>query len=195
MKEDTQNTNHQSPEVEDEKIMEHTYDGIEELDNPPPTWIMAIFYITIAISIIYAAYYFWLDVGATQDMEYARKSEFHDSKYQLANQSSEELIFLADESSLAEGKQIFTDMNCMACHGLNGEGNAIGPNLTDDFWIHGCDFQSVFNMVKNGNPVKGMTAFKGQISDTKIQMVSSYVMSLRNTNPENAKDPQGEPCE
>ena len=67
MKEDTQNSNHQNPEVEDEKLMEHNYDGIQELDNPPPTWIMALFYITIAIAIIYAAYYFWLDVGDDQD--------------------------------------------------------------------------------------------------------------------------------
>lgn len=195
MKEDTQNSNHQNPEIEDEKIMEHDYDGIQELDNPPPTWIMAMFYITIAISIIYAAYYFWLDVGDTQDMEYARKSELHDSKYQLVNKSSEDLMLLIDETSLAEGKQIYTDMNCFTCHGLNGEGNAIGPNLTDDFSIHGCDFQSVFSIVKNGNPVKGMAAFKGQISDAKIQIVSSYVMSLRNTNPDNPKDPQGESCE
>ena len=86
-------------------------------------------------------------------------------------------------------------MNCFACHGMNGEGNAIGPNLTDDSWISGCDFQSVFNIIKNGNPTKGMTAFKGQISDQKIQKVSSYVLSLNGTNPANAKEPQGEKCE
>ena len=85
-------------------------------------------------------------------------------------------------------------MNCFACHGMNGEGNAIGPNLTDDAWMHGCDFQSVFNIVKNGNPAKGMTAFKGQISDTKIQKVSSYIVSLVGTNPANAKEAQGEKC-
>ena len=78
---------------------------------------------------------------------------------------------------------------------MNGEGNAIGPNLTDDAFLSGCDFQSVFNMVKNGNPAKGMTAFKAQLSDTKIQQVSSYVLSLKGTNPANAKAPQGETCE
>lgn len=83
----------------------------------------------------------------------------------------------------------------MACHGINGEGNAIGPNLTDEYALNGCDFMSTFNIIKEGNPAKGMTAFKGQISDEKIQKLASYVMSMVGTNPDNAKDPQGEKCE
>jgi cytochrome c oxidase cbb3-type subunit 3 len=39
-----------------------------------------------------------------------------------------------------------------------------------------------------------MTAFKGQISDEKIQKVSSYVISMAGTNPANAKAAQGEKC-
>ena len=78
---------------------------------------------------------------------------------------------------------------------MNGEGNAIGPNLTDEFWLHGCDFESVFNIIKNGVPAKGMTAFKGQISDDKIQKVASYVHSIKGSSPANAKEAQGEKCE
>ena len=85
-------------------------------------------------------------------------------------------------------------MNCFACHGMNGEGNAVGPNLTDDFAINGCDIKSTFEIIKIGKPAKGMTAFKGQISDDKIQKVSSYVISLVGTNPENAKEAQGVKC-
>jgi len=195
MEENTKNTKHHNNDEDDGKLMEHNYDGIQELDNPPPRWIMALFYITIAFAIVYAAYYFWLDVGDTQDTEYVRKSESHDNKYQLANQSSDALVLLDDPNSIEEGKQIFTEMNCAACHGLLGEGNVIGPNITDEFTIHGCDFQSVFNIIKNGNPVKGMTAFKGQISDNKIQLVSSYVISLKGTKPVNAKEAQGEKCD
>ena len=181
---------------QEEEIMDHhNYDGIEELDNPPPRWIMALFYITIAFAIIYGAYYFWLDVGDHQDAEYARKSAKHDQKFQVANLSSDELVLLTDAADLEEGKKIYSDMNCFACHGMNGEGNAIGPNMTDDYWIHGCDFQSVFNVIKNGEPAKGMTAFKGQISDSQIQKVSSYVISLMGSNPANAKAAQGELCQ
>lgn len=180
---------------QDGPVMDHDYDGIKELDNPPPRWIMLMFYITIGWSIIYAAYFFWLKQGDSQDAEYMRKSEQHDQKYQIASLDADALVAFTDEASLAEGKQIYTDMACMACHGINGEGNAIGPNLADKYSIHGCDIQSVFSIIKNGEPAKGMTAFKGQISDEKIQKVASYVMTLVGTNPANAKEAQGEKCE
>lgn len=180
---------------QDGPVMDHDYDGIKELDNPPPRWIMLMFYITIAWSIIYGAYYFWLKEGDHQDDEYAKKSMKHDQKYQIASLDADALVAFTDEASLAEGKQIYTDMACMACHGMNGEGNAIGPNLTDNHSLNGCDFQSTFSIIKNGNPAKGMTAFKGQISDEKIQKVASYVMTMVGTNPANAKEAQGEKCE
>lgn len=182
-------------EPHDEKLMDHEYDGIQELDNPPPRWIMALFYLTIGFSILYGAYYFWLKQGDHQDAEYARKSATHDAEYKMANQSTDEIILLTDATSIDEGKTIYKEMNCFACHGLNGEGNAVGPNMTDDYYIHGCKFQNIFNVIKNGEPAKGMTAFKGQMSDEKIQKVASYVISLRGTNPANAKAAQGEKCE
>jgi len=179
----------------EEHDAEHNYDGIQELDNPPPRWIMAIFYITIGFSIIYAAYFFWFDVGDLQDAQYVKKSQIHDAKYQVASESSDELIVMTESTDIEEGKAIYSEMSCFACHGMNGEGNAIGPNLTDDAWINGCDFQSVFNIIKNGKPAKGMAAYKTQLSDSRIQLAASYVLSLRGTNPANAKEEQGEQCE
>ena len=179
----------------EEHDQEHNYDGIQELDNPPPRWIMAIFYISIAFAIIYGAYYFWLDVGDLQDVQYAKRSMAHDANYKMANSSSEEFAVLSDAADLEAGKAIFSEMSCFACHGMNGEGNAIGANLCDESSINGCDFQSVFDIIKNGKPAKGMAAYKTQISDSRIQLVSSYVMSLRGSNPANAKGPQGEACE
>ncbi len=179
----------------EEHAEEHNYDGIQELDNPPPRWIMMMFYITIGFSIIYAAYYFWFDVGDLQDAQYAKKSQTHDVKYQMNSQSSDVIMALTDPADIAEGAQIYTEMVCMACHGISGEGNAIGPNLTDKHWLNGCDFPAVFSIIKNGNPIKGMTAFKAQLSDTRIQKVSSYVLSMQGSNPANAKEPQGDACE
>jgi cytochrome c oxidase cbb3-type subunit 3 len=187
------------PNVNEEPDMgveEHDYDGIKELDNPPPGWIMAIFYITIAASIFYGAYYFWLNVGDKQDAEYAKATMQYNEKYKKNNEASSALALLIDESSLTEGQAIFKEMNCAACHGPNGGGNAIGPNLTDKYWIHGCKFEEVFSLIKNGFPTKGMTAFKGQLSDEKIQKVASYVLvKFKGTNPADAKAPQGELCE
>jgi len=179
----------------EEHDVEHIYDGIQELDNPPPRWIMAIFYLTIGFSIIYAAYFFWFDVGDLQDAQYVKKSQIHDTKYQVANEATEELIVMTESTDIEEGKAIYSEMSCFACHGMNGEGNAIGPNLCDDFSLNGCDFQSAFNIIKNGKPAKGMAAYKTQLSDSRIQLAASYVLSLRGTNPANAKEPQGEACE
>ena len=186
--EDTQN---QEKEL---GIEEHEYDGIKELDNPPPGWIMAIFYLTIGISILYGAYYYWLKVGPTQDEEYV--SAVEKAKVQFASATPEgAFVLLTDEVSLNAGKEVYAAMNCAACHGTAGEGNAIGPNLTDNAWIHGCSFDEVFNIIKNGFPTKGMTAFKGQINDEKISQVASYVISLKGSNPANAKEPQGITCD
>jgi len=179
----------------DEKLMDHDYDGIKELDNPAPAWIMAIFYVTIAISIFYGAYYFWFGQGLNQDEEYATEVAEAKAMYEKANKSTVEMVLLTDEAALTEGKQVYADMNCAACHGATGEGNAIGPNLTDAAWINGCDFNTVVDVIKNGRATKGMTPFKAQLSDTKIQKVASYLLvSLKDSNPANAKEAQGEEC-
>jgi cytochrome c oxidase cbb3-type subunit 3 len=107
-------------EVYGDKLTDHNYDGIRELDNPPPKWIMAIFYITIAISFYYGLYYFVLD-GPSQDEEYAIKSAEHDIKYANQNENVP-LVLLTDETSISEGKAIYAEMNCAACHGAAGEG-------------------------------------------------------------------------
>jgi cytochrome c oxidase cbb3-type subunit III len=174
-------------------IESHEYDGIKELDNPPPRWIMAVFYLTIGISILYGAYYFWLKVGDQQNTEYIKSVQKAAMKYQSQKPTVAPAL-LTDATSLATGKEIFAAMNCATCHGQLGEGNAIGPNLTDSNWIHGCSFDQVFNTIQNGYPVKGMTAFKAQLTDEKIQQVASYILSLKGSNPANAKAPQGEPC-
>jgi cytochrome c oxidase cbb3-type subunit III len=174
---------------------EHNYDGIEELDNPPPGWIMFIFYLTIGISILYGAYYFWIGIGPDQYQEYERSVQQAQLKYQ-SDLPTVALSLLTDEVSLAEGRTIYADMNCAACHGVEGEGNAIGPNLIDEYWIHGCSFDEVFNIIKNGEPLKGMTPFKALLSDERIQKVSSYVLvSMKEYTPANPKEPQGEQCE
>lgn len=188
--------NTKSKKVIQEEVKEgHDYDGIGELDNPPPRWIMNLFYLTIGLSILYGAYYFWLGIGKNQDEQYIARSARHDEIYKKANSPAAEMKLLTDEASLAEGRAIFTEMACTACHGLNGEGNAIGPNLTDDHWINGCSFADVQNIITNGNAIKGMTTFKDKLTAEKIAKVASYVLvTLKGSNPPNAKAPQGEVC-
>ncbi len=185
---------HEFSDHREHAMEEHNYDGIQELDNPPPQWIMFIFYLTIGISILYATYYFWIGIGADQHQEYDQAIEAARMN-QESTQPATPLDLLSDEASLSEGKAIYAEMNCAACHGTEGEGNAIGPNLIDKFWIHGCSFTDVFNIIKNGEPLKGMTPFKGQLSDEKIQKVASYVLvTMKDNSPASPKEPQGEKC-
>lgn len=176
-----------------DKLLDHDYDGITELNNPAPKWIMALFYITVAFSIFYGGYYFWFGYGLNQEEEFAERNRKFEEKYRSGNNELT-IELLTDEAALAEGAEVYIQMNCAACHGANGEGNAIGPNLADENWIHGCSIEEVMGIIKNGGP-NGMTAFGGQISDKDILKVSSYVLvKMQGSNPANAKDPQGEPC-
>ena len=188
------NDDFQYDEKYDEKLMDHDYDGIKELDNPAPAWIMAIFYLSISFAVFYGAYYFWFAQGLNQEEEYAAMNMAHTEKYKNVNQSTADLVLLEDEASLAEGELMYKEMTCVNCHGAKGEGT-IGPNLADNTSIHGCKFEEIFSIIKNGNSVKGMASYKNQMSDKKIQKVTSYILvKFKGTNPANAKAAEGKEC-
>ena len=96
---------------------------------------------------------------------------------------------LSDGSSLLRGKDIYKQ-NCVPCHGMGGEGG-IGPNLTDDYWIHGAGVNNLMQTVLKGVPEKGMVTWKPILGEKNILLVVSYVMTLHGTNPPNGKAPQG----
>ena len=96
-----------------------------------------------------------------------------------------------DSESLAEAKQIY-DKSCLICHGANGEGNLIGPNLTDNYWIHGGSPEDIYRLIDVGFPIKGMQAWNTQLSEKQMVALTSYVINMHGTNPANAREPQGE---
>ncbi|MGC8866107.1 MAG: cytochrome-c oxidase, cbb3-type subunit II [Bacteroidales bacterium] len=98
---------------------------------------------------------------------------------------------LTDAPSVAEGKTLFTT-HCAACHGAEGQGNAVGPNLTDNYWIHGGSNDQIFQSISNGFPQKGMPAQNAMLKPAQLQKVYSFVISIIGTNPPNAKAPQGD---
>ncbi len=181
----------------DHKLIEdHEYDNIRELDNPAPFWLMGLFYVTMLFSVIYGAYYFWLGMGDLQEAEYNNEiaaAEINKKKEAISGFDETNIALYTDEANLAAGADIFATKTCVTCHGTKGEGNAIGPNMTDEYWIHGNTPEELFQVVKNGVPAKGMTPFKGQLTEEQMVQVLSYILlKLQGTNPENAKDPQGE---
>ena len=104
--------------------------------------------------------------------------------------TAENVTVCAEPGMIAEGKGIF-DKNCAACHRTDAGGN-VGPNLTDDFWIHGGGIRNMFKVITEGVPAKGMISWKSQLSPKQIREVASYVISLHGSNPANPKEPQGD---
>lgn len=173
----------------------HEYDGIRELDNRLPPWWLYGFYLCIIFAGIYLYRYhvahsaplshdelkIALAKADEEKQEYLKKS---------ANNVDETTVkLLTDANDLEVGKKVFTTI-CATCHKADGGGN-VGPNLTDDYWLHGGSIQDVFKTIKYGWPDKGMQPWKDQYSPMQIAQIASYVKSLHGTNPPNAKDPQG----
>ena len=176
--------------------LDHTYDGIRELDNFMPPWLKYVFYLTIMFAVVYFVNYSVLGIGKTQIEEY-------EQELAIAAIEAEERQFLAvstiDETNVqfdASGPAIKAGMtlyenNCVACHAIDG-GGGVGPNLTDDYWIHGGSIEDIFRVVKYGVIEKGMIPWQDQLSPEEMQQVSSYVLTLVGSTPANPKAPQGD---
>ena len=101
------------------------------------------------------------------------------------------VTLLTDPADLAVGKELYTT-NCAACHRADG-GGQIGPNLTDEEWILGGGVKNIFHtLVNGGRDGKGMIAWKGTLKPKEMQKVASYIVSLKGSNPADAKAPEGE---
>lgn len=186
------------PVRKEEKILlNHEYDGIRELDNVLPPWWLALFYITIAMSVAYMGYYHVFDYGLDSAEEYEASMQQAQEAILAYIESQPDMIDetnvnqLVDDMDLVTGASIF-QTQCTPCHGQYAEGNSIGPNLTDEYWIHGGSIQDVFRTIKYGVPEKGMIAWSSQLRAADIQKVASYILSLQGSNPPDAKAPQGE---
>lgn len=182
-------------EKEQEILLNHNYDGIRELDNRIPPWFHFLFYGTIIWAVIYMLVFHVFNDGQIQSKEYQAEIQKASLERQIliktcAFLNEETVTFTDDAAVLAEGKDIFI-RNCAACHGQKGEG-LVGPNLTDDYWIHGGGIKNIFKVTKYGVPAKGMIAWETQLDPNKIRAVSSYIITLHNTNPPNPKAPEGE---
>lgn len=71
-------------------------------------------------------------------------------------------------------------MLCAACHGADAKGNQLlgAPNLADNAWLHGGDFDSIRTTVANGRDNQ-MPAHDALLGDTKVRLLAAYVLSLR----------------
>lgn len=175
--------------------LHHDYDGISELDNSIPAWWNLAFAGSIAFAIIYLIRFFITGGIPDQFKELAEadKQAAIQMEAYLAKAGGlidENNVTMQDAAGIAKGKELF-GKNCVACHGPEG-GGGIGPNLTDDYWLHGGSLKDVFYTIKYGWPEKGMKSWKDDFSPEQIADLASFVKSIHGTNPANAKEPQGE---
>jgi cytochrome c oxidase cbb3-type subunit III len=186
--------------IEDEAKLDtgHSYDGIRELDNRAPAWFTFSFLSTIAFGILYLYVYHGSKSAPLQIEEYEiaeleAKKEAAAYLSTQANKIDENSVVMMGANDIANGKLLFTE-KCAACHQAHGGSMAggVGPNLTDDYWIHDGSIKGIFKTIKYGWPEKGMISWKDQLSPSQMSQVASYVKSLKGTNPAGAKEPQGE---
>ncbi len=171
----------------------HEYDGIRELNNRLPPWWLYGFYVTI----LFSAVYLWrfhvshAAPGSAEEYDQAvAKAEqsiqaYLKKKGEAVDENS--FVWMRAEEDLASGKGIFLK-SCATCHKDHGGGD-VGPNLTDDYWIHGNDAKSVFKVVRYG--INAMPSWQNQYSNKQIAQVVSYLRTLHGTNPGGAKAAEG----
>lgn len=181
-------------EPEENKVI-HEIDGIEEYDNKLPNWWLYSLYGTIGFAVIYWYAYQTTGMGATPAQAYQEEIDnaaaAEATQIKVGEATPEALIAMAkDPKALALGKQVFAS-TCAACHRADG-GGLVGPNLTDDFWLHGAAPDKVFHTIAMGVPDKGMPAWQPQLGPLKTQSVAAYVITLRGTNVAGGKAAQGE---
>jgi cytochrome c oxidase cbb3-type subunit 3 len=169
-------------------LLDHEYDGIQELDNNLPAWWVWLFYITIIFSAAYMVYYHVYHAG---DKSFAENGQ-QVAEYKSEMQAGEALKAAAMgkfEASLAalqpskdavvldNGKVAYNKF-CAPCHRVDG-GGLVGPNLTDDYWIHGSNYVDSVKIIWDGVPAKGMVTWKTVLKPDEIQAVASYIYTLR----------------
>lgn len=185
-----------SDKTEEELTMDHQYDGISELDNPTPPWFNFLFYGTIVFSIVYLIQYHVIGEGNIMEQEYAAEMKQAEEmkRVNLANQANAvdetTVTLVSDKAILAEAAITFK-AKCAACHGELAEGKN-GPNLTDEYWIHGGTIQEVFKSIKYGIPQKGMIPWQNLMKPEEMQNMASYVISIQGSLPPGTgKAPEG----
>lgn len=167
----------------------HEADGIKELDNNLPRWWVWLFNLSIIFSVVYMAYYHVLGKGDSQIAEYEKEKAVGDEIKAASIAKFEATIGMltpsSDKSVLNQGLQTYTTL-CAPCHRPDGGGLA-GPNLCDDYWIHGSNYVDNVKTIINGVPEKGMLTWRGILKPNEIQAVASYIYTFRGSRPPNPK--------
>ena len=175
------------------KLRPHVIDGIQEYDNKLPGWWVALFWFTIVFGVVYLVKVHVMDGNLIYDeLSADRAATSATMNANNAPKSADDLkAVLADPARIAEGKELYM-ANCAACHKADG-GGLVGPNLTDNAWIHGGSAKDIIYSIDKGIPSKGMIAWGPILGPKKIESITGFILSIQGTNPPGAKAAEGAP--
>jgi cytochrome c oxidase cbb3-type subunit 3 len=168
-----------------DQLLDHEYDGIREYDNPMPSWWINIFWGSFLFAIGYIFHYHvsgnGTSIAAGHAAEVAEAAQAQ-AKRALAETVSEDGLrkLMADSTLMADAKALF-GQRCTPCHGDQGQG-VIGPNLTDDHWLHGDTLLDIHKTVSEGVPAKGMPSWRMQLSPVQVRELAAFVGTLHGKN-------------
>lgn len=181
-----------TPHDGEDRLLNHDYDGIQEFDNPMPRWWLWGFYVTI----VFAAIYFFdprhTFEGPGRDAEYAQEMAAFEAAHPKPAGAGDPAVLaaaIADPVRRERGKSVFSQ-NCAACHRADG-GGLIGPNLTDEYWLHGATPPDVYKTIAEGVLAKGMPAWSKMLQPEQLLDVTAYVQQLHESEAVNGKGPEG----
>ena len=173
---------------------DHDFDGIRELDNRIPPWFTTLFLATVLFAAVYLLDYHVFKSSKLMIAEYQDEVAAAEVQRRIAiaaegSIDENALMALHDAEALKRGGEEYRKY-CVSCHGNSGEG-IVGPNLTDQYWIHGGGIKNIYATIKNGVPAKGMISWQLVFSPKQMQEIGSYVLSFQGTTPINGKKPEG----
>ncbi|MBY0515717.1 MAG: c-type cytochrome [Bacteriovoracaceae bacterium] len=189
-----ENTSLQVEADEKHLLLDHNYDGIQELNHPLPSWWNFIFYAGIIFGVCYWVYYSFLGGPTLRDelkVEMAQVKVLQDEyKALTAAYNPEKFNELNKPENMQKAIAIFAE-NCVQCHKEGGLGD-VGPNLTDNYWkVSKGTPESNYQVVYYGSEEAGMPAWGEVLSSEDIYLALAYVNSLKNTFAKGGKEPQG----
>lgn len=175
------------------RLIEHSYDGIQEYDNPMPKWWLLLFLGTVIFSVIYMINIGPIGSGKGRIADYEAEMAAAAARAPESGGAvdpAELLALSTDAAALATGSQVYTSY-CAVCHGPDG-GGVIGPNLADKNWIHGGSPENILKSIAEGVLAKGMPPWEKSLKPEQLSAVAAYVISLAGTSPANPKAPEGD---
>ena len=173
-------------EYKPDQVLEHSFDGIQENDNRLPNWWLVILFVSIIFSFGYWLYYHTFEIGPSSEMAYEQEmAQVRQAELDAAREggmTDETLLMVVGmPEKVAAGAKLF-QAYCVSCHLDKGQGS-VGPNLTDEFWIHGGGPTQIYATITDGVPAKGMIAWGPRLGPTRVEEITAFVLAkVKGTN-------------